>query len=102
MALTAELHLPPGPFFVLIMPNCHAFHAEIRNHFAILYAIEKNISVALQRIFHFMAPVQTARGVPPYKFCEKLHGSPRRSAGEKVPEIRVPLHRKMRNALANS
>lgn len=87
MVLTAEIHLPPGPFFVLIMPNCPAFHAEIRNHSAILYATDKHIFIALQQIFRSIEPIPAVWGVPPYKFCENLHGPPRRSAGEKVLEI---------------
>jgi len=50
MALTAEIHLPPGPFCVLIMPNCHALYAEIQHLSAILHAAGTHIPVALQRI----------------------------------------------------
>ena len=87
MALTAEIHLPPGPFCVLIIPNCPAFHTEIRNHSAILHAAGRHIPIALQRILRPIAPIPAVRGVPPYKFCENLHGPPRRSVSRKVVEI---------------
>ena len=88
MALTAEIHLLSGLFCVLIMPNCHSFHAEIRNHFAILHATGMHISVALQRILRSIVPIPAVRGVPLYEFCENLHGPPRRSVSRKAVEIR--------------
>ena len=76
MALTAEIYLPPRPFYVLIMPNCHAFRTEIWNHSAILYPIETNISIALQCIFHSADPISGNLGCPPLQILQKFTRDP--------------------------
>ena len=76
--------------FHLFTPFYYAFLMPFRNHFAEPSPNKSRKSIANTAFSEPAFQRSAVLGIPPCKFCENLHETPCRSAGEKVPEIRSP------------